>query len=48
MAKKNIKKENMSDETFAEMMESAEQVLEYEGGAGDGSGSVLMKRPRKR
>jgi putative transcriptional regulator len=36
MAKKKIKKEYMSDETFAELMESAEQALAYERGAREG------------
>lgn len=35
MAKKT-KKEYMSDETFAELMESAEQALAYERGAREG------------
>lgn len=33
---KKTKKEYMSDETFAELMESAEQVLAYERGAREG------------
>lgn len=47
--KKTAKKAHMSDETFAELMESASQALQYERGAREGyrvTQAAIPKPPR--
>jgi hypothetical protein len=46
MAQKKVKKAYMSDETFAELIESMGQALEYERGARSGYRVKRIRLPR--